>query len=279
MLQVNQLSFSYGRNIPPVIENFSMHLEEGKIYGLLGKNGVGKSTLLYLLMGMLRPSQGTVLFEGVDVGRHRPSVLENMFILSEEFVLPNVKFSTFVKRNRVFYPRFSDELLSSLLNEFGLPADFNLSELSMGQKKKVYVSFALAANTRLLLMDEPSNGLDIPSKVEFRRAVSKSMSDERSIVISTHQVRDVESLLDHILIMNHRELMLDASVAELCSKLLFKEQGLNESLEGSIYYQPSVSGNSALYPNRDGEESNLNIEVLFNAALANSETIHSILKK
>lgn len=279
MLQVNQLSFSYGRNTPPVVENFSMHLEEGKIYGLLGKNGVGKSTLLYLLMGMLRPSQGTVLFEGVDVGRHRPSVLENMFILSEEFVLPNVKFSTFVKRNRVFYPRFSDELLSSLLNEFGLPADFNLSELSMGQKKKVYVSFALAANTRLLLMDEPSNGLDIPSKVEFRRVVSKSMSDERTIVISTHQVRDVESLLDHILIMDHRELMLDASVAELCSKLLFKEQGLNESLEGSIYYQPSVSGNSALYPNTDGEESNLNIEVLFNAALANSETIHSILKK
>ena len=86
----------------------------------------------------------------------------------------------------------------------------------MGQKKKVFMSFALATGTRFLLMDEPTNGLDIPSKSQFRKVIANNMTEDRTLIISTHQVHDVESLLDHIIIMNQSQLLLDASISNIC---------------------------------------------------------------
>ena len=267
MMEIKNVSFGY-RGKQTVFKDFSLSLEEGSVYGLLGKNGTGKSTLLYLMTGLLRPCQGEVLYKGVNVSLRRPDVLSQMFIVPEEFNLPKVSLKQFVSLNRPFYPRFSDEILRSCLHDFDMNEDIHLGELSMGQKKKAYMCFALATNTEFLVMDEPSNGLDIPSKSQFRRVVATGMTENKSVVISTHQVRDIDSLLDHVLIMDGTNLLLDASVSTICEKLYFAEQGMNEPTDGALYVQPSVQGNSVILPNEYGEESKLNLEVLFNAMLA-----------
>lgn len=268
MIDVNKVSFSYGRKKSKVLDGFSMQLEKGAVYGLLGKNGTGKSTLLYLMAGLLRPQSGQVLYKGAEVTKRYPNILQDMFLVPEEFALPNVSLKQYVKLNAPFYPNFSDELLRSCLRDFDMNEDIHLGELSMGQKKKAFMCFALATNTSLLMMDEPSNGLDIPSKSQFRKVIASGMTDDKAVIISTHQVRDIDSLLDHVLIMEGSELLLNESVASICEKLYFAEQGMNEPTDDALYVQPSVQGNSVILPNTYGEESKMNLEVLFNAMLA-----------
>ena len=276
MIKVEDLSFSYGRRKTKVLDGFSMSLNKGSVYGLLGKNGTGKSTLLYLMAGLLRPQTGKVYYKGVDVTFRKPTTLQDMFLVPEEFALPNVSMKQYVKLNAPFYPHFSDELLKACLRDFDMNEDIHLGELSMGQKKKAFMCFALATNTSLLMMDEPSNGLDIPSKSQFRKVIASGMTDDKAVIISTHQVRDIDSLLDHVLIMDGSELLLNESVATICEKLYFAEQGMNEPTDGALYVQPSVQGNSVILPNESYEESKMNLEVLFNAMLAERVKIQSM---
>ena len=279
MMNVNQVSFSYGRKKAKVLDGFSMNLEKGSVYGLLGKNGTGKSTLLYLMAGLLRPQSGHILYKGVEVTKRYPETLQDMFLVPEEFSLPNVSLKQYVQLNAPFYPRFSDELLKACLRDFDMSEDIHLGELSMGQKKKAFMCFALATNTSLLLMDEPSNGLDIPSKSQFRKVTASGMTDEKAVIISTHQVRDIDSLLDHVLIMDGSRLLLNESVASICDRLYFAEQGMNEPTDDALYVQPSVQGNSVILPNTYHEDSKLNFEVLFNATLAEREKIQQIFNR
>ena len=279
MIEVENLSFSYGRRKSKVLEDFSMKLDKGSVYGLLGKNGTGKSTLLYLMAGLLRPQTGNVLYKGVDVKKRYPDTLQDMFLVPEEFALPNVSLKQYVKLNAPFYPNFSNELLNACLRDFDMNEDIHLGELSMGQKKKAFMCFALATNTSLLMMDEPTNGLDIPSKSQFRKVIASGMSDDKAVIISTHQVRDIDSLLDHVLILDGSKLLLNESVATICEKLYFAEQGMNEPTEGALYVQPSVQGNSVILPNEYGEDSKMNLEVLFNAMLAERVRMQQIFNQ
>ncbi len=277
MIEIKNLSFGYKKSAP-VYENFSLNIGAGEVFGLLGKNGTGKTTLLYLLTGLLHPRSGKVLFDGTDVHERRPTTLSEMFIVPEEFDLPNISLKEYVKITAPFYPKFSHEQLKSCLEVFEMPAEIKFGELSMGQKKKAFICFALATNTRLLVMDEPSNGLDIPSKSQFRKAIAMGMSDEKSVIISTHQVRDIDSLLDHVIIIDDKRVLLDASTTEISRRLYFGEGDAKEN-EEIIYSQPSISGNSLLCTNRAGEESNLNVELLFNATLAEREKIAAIFNR
>ena len=279
MIKVEDLSFSYGRRKTKVLDGFSMSLNKGSVYGLLGKNGTGKSTLLYLMAGLLRPQTGKVYYKGVDVTLRKPTTLQDMFLVPEEFALPNVSMKQYVKLNAPFYPHFSDELLKACLRDFDMNEDIHLGELSMGQKKKAFMCFALATNTSLLMMDEPSNGLDIPSKSQFRKVIASGMTDDKAVIISTHQVRDIDSLLDHVLIMDGSELLLNESVTTICEKLYFAEQGMNEPTDGALYVQPSVQGNSVILPNELYEESKMNLEVLFNAMLAERVKMQSMFNR
>ena len=279
MIKVEDLSFSYGRRKTKVLDGFSMSLNKGSVYGLLGKNGTGKSTLLYLMAGLLRPQTGKVYYKGVDVTLRKPTTLQDMFLVPEEFALPNVSMKQYVKLNAPFYPHFSDELLKACLRDFDMNEDIHLGELSMGQKKKAFMCFALATNTSLLMMDEPSNGLDIPSKSQFRKVIASGMTDDKAVIISTHQVRDIDSLLDHVLIMDGSELLLNESVATICEKLYFAEQGMSEPTDGALYVQPSVQGNSVILPNESYEESKMNLEVLFNAMLAERVKMQSMFNR
>ncbi|MDO4823368.1 MAG: ABC transporter ATP-binding protein [Bacteroidales bacterium] len=214
MLEINNITFGYDpvRNI---FKGFSMSCQENGVYGLLGKNGTGKSTLLYLIMGMLRPKAGEVRFNGIDTSLRNPETLASMFIVPEEYELPNISLRQYFRTLVPFYPRFSEEMLNKCLDGFEMERDIDLKSLSMGQKKKVYMCLALAANTQLLLMDEPTNGLDIPSKSQFRKVLAGSINEDQTIIISTHQVKDVELLLDHVMMIDDNKVLVNDKMDNL----------------------------------------------------------------
>ena len=177
MINVQNISFKYKGQKALVFDGFSLQLEENRIYGLLGKNGTGKSTLLYLLSGLLRPVSGSVCCDDIATYKRTPEMLSDIFLVTEEFEMPAICLSEYVKLYKPFYPNFSEEILQGCLADFELPADVRLGELSMGQRKKAYIAFAMATNTKYLLMDEPTNGLDIPSKSQFRKVIAQHMTD------------------------------------------------------------------------------------------------------
>ena len=270
MIEIKDISYRYAGGKASVFDHFSLTLKENSIYGLLGKNGTGKSTLLYLISGLLRQKSGSVKVDGMESRDRRPEMLREVFLVPEEHELPPLSLKAYVKMNEPFYPHFSHELLHSCLREFELPADIRLNELSVGQKKKVFMSFALATNTRLLLLDEPTNGLDIPSKSQFRKVVANGMDRDRTIIISTHQVHDVEQLLDHIVVLNNKQVLLNASTADITSKFSFTYRLPTEMGSDVIYAEPNIQGNAVIAPRKAGEaETPLNLELLFNAVNKN----------
>lgn len=268
MLKIDNVSFSYRRKGRLVLEGIDLTVRPGGVYGLLGSNGVGKSTLLYLIAGALTPRTGEVRFDGVNTRLRQPSTMAEIFIVPEEIELPKIKLSSYVKANSQFYPRFSHEQMLKYLDNFGLETDLHLGELSMGQRKKAFISFALACNTSLLLMDEPTNGLDIPGKGAFRRTIASEMNDDRTMIISTHQVRDIDRLLDHVIIMDHSRVLLDASIGSIMDKLNFVVTSDRALIDSALYSQPSVEGTMVVVPNVTGELTDVNLESLFELAIA-----------
>lgn len=266
MIQVNNMSFRYPGGKQQVFSDFNLTLESSHIYGLLGKNGTGKSTLLYLISGLLRREKGSILIDGVPTEKRRPEILRELFMVTEEFSLPDVKLSTYVDMNRCFYPRFSQAVLESCLRDFDLPLSLHLNRLSMGQKKKAYICFALATGTRYLLMDEPTNGLDIHSKAKFRQVVANNMSEGRTLIISTHQVHDIEMLLSHVVMMDNSRLLLNASLEEIGDKYRF-EYRLPEEMDDSVLYaEPTLQGNAVMALRKENApRTSVNLELLFNA--------------
>lgn len=266
MIQVENISFSYPGSKHQVFTDFSLNIEGNKIYGLLGKNGTGKSTLLYLMSGLMRAGKGSISIDGINSQERNPLLLQEIFMVPEEFELPAVSLDTYIRINEGFYPRFSREVLNSCLKDFDLPLSLHLKELSMGQKKKVLMSYALAAGTRYLFMDEPTNGLDIPSKSQFRRVVANNMGDDQTVIISTHQVHDVETLLDHILILCENRMLLDASTADICTQYSFELRPANEMDDSVIYAEPTLQGNAVVARRKEGQaETPINLELLFSA--------------
>ena len=278
MIKIEQLTFKYKKK--KIFSDFSMEIPEGKIYGLLGKNGAGKSTLLYLITGLLQPQKGKIFFKGENASKRYPSTLQDIFIVPEEFELPSISLKKYIKVNSPFYPKFSKEQLSENLKHFELDTvkDINLGALSMGQKKKVFMSFALATNTSLLIMDEPTNGLDIPGKSQFKKFIVSNMAEDRSIIISTHQVQDVEKLIEHIIILENNETLLNASAMDICEKLYFATGVKEIDEKEALYFSPSLQGYSAMLPNQKGTESTLNLETLFNGTLSNPEKIKAMFE-
>ncbi len=275
MIEVQNISFSYSSKSAPVFDEFCLQMEQNKVYGLLGENGTGKSTLLYLLMGLLRPDKGSIAVDGIDVSRRKRKTLQQMYIVPEEFDLPRMRFTDYVETYRPFYPAFSDDILRRCMEEFHLPLDARIDQFSMGNKKKALMSFTLATNVRYLLMDEPTNGLDVPSKKQFRKVIATTMTEERTLIMATHQLHDVEALLDHVIILQRSQLLLNSSVADLCEKYTFDIRS-NEALTDEVLYtERTPQGNATLsLRHPDDEETPLNLELLFNAIT--SQNIQSV---
>ena len=276
MLNISNINFGYSKKVEDLFHDFSLNLEGGNVYGLLGKNGAGKSTLIYLMTGLLTPKSGVVTFDGDDVRRRLPKTMNEIFLVPEEFELPQISIEKYVSINAPFYPRFSMEDMQRYLDifEMGGNLQLKLNSLSMGQKKKVFMSFALATNTRVLIMDEPTNGLDIPGKSQFRKLISAGMTDDKMILISTHQVRDISSVLDHVVIVDKSHVLLNASLADISGRLAFRPMCEGDT---PIWGQQSAMGTLVVTPAKDGEETVVDLEMLFNATLENASAINEIL--
>ncbi len=275
MLTINNISFSYNKRFGDLFHDFSLELNAGNVYGLLGKNGAGKSTLIYLMTGLLTPKSGEALLDGVNVRKRLPKTMSDIFLVPEEFELPRLSLKQYVDLNAPFYPNFSKEDMQRYLDIFEMGGDMNvnLNALSMGQKKKVFMAFAFAANTRVLIMDEPTNGLDIPSKSQFRKLVTTGMTDDKMMLISTHQVRDISDILDHVTIIDQSRVLLNASIADVMSKVAFRP--LREGDE-PLFVLQSPYGPLGAVPAEEGEETKVDLEMLFNATLQNPAAINQL---
>lgn len=278
MIQIESLSFSYGQK-KPLFDHLDLTLSSGNIYGLLGKNGAGKSTLLKIIAGLLFPKKGKVIVEGFQPKDRYPQFLGEIFMITEEFNLPSLNLERFVRLYSPFYPRFNHSLFEGYLNEFKLPRDQKLTALSYGQKKNFLLSFGLATDCKLLILDEPTNGLDIPSKSHFRKIVANAIHEERSFIISTHQVRDMENLIDPIIILDEGKIVFFQGYEEVSRRLAITRQAEISDKSKLVYYESSFGGYTVVKENTTMEETRMNLEILFSAVVSNKEKINEIFKR
>ena len=269
MIEIKDLAFSYGKT--PILKSITTTLEEGRIYGLLGENGVGKTTLLTLLCGLKKVCSGSITTDGENPFDRTPTLLQNQFYLPDEVLPVAMKAECFAKERGAFWPDYDHSKFLEIMKEFENDPAKKMNQMSAGQLKKTYISLALACGCKYIFMDEPTNGLDIPSKTQFRSAIMKYTSDDSTIVISTHQVRDLENIIDPIIILDRQDVLLNASVEEITSKLYF-DYGTQLHPE-SLYSEQLPGGFIQVYHNTTGEDSKINVEALFNAVHKNQELI------
>lgn len=269
MIEIKDLAFSYGKT--PILKSITTTLEEGRIYGLLGENGVGKTTLLTLLCGLKKVCSGSITTDGQNPFDRTPTLLQNQFYLPDEVLPIAMKAECFAKERGAFWPDYDHAKFLEIMKEFENDPAKKMNQMSAGQLKKTYISLALACGCKYIFMDEPTNGLDIPSKTQFRSAIMKYTTDDSTIVISTHQVRDLENIIDPIIILDRQDVLLNASVEEITSKLYF-DYGTQLHPE-SLYSEQLPGGFIQVYPNTTGEDSKINVEALFNAVHKNKELI------
>ena len=273
MITLKELSFSYSRK-KEVLDRINLEVGSGHICGLLGKNGEGKTTLLNLLSGQIFPDQGSCLvLEEIPYERNA-RFLQQIFLLPEEISMPEVTAIEYIKMYAPFYPTFRDDICKACVESFEINLSDRLSKMSQGQRKKVAITLALAAHTPLLLMDEPTNGLDIPSKATFRRLVASLIDDNQTVIISTHQVRDLESLIDTVLILDQRQILLNKTLNEIGEKLYF---GPLLPEEKALYSEPTPQGTIGVTARDGKEETAVSLELLFNAAITYPKEIQRIM--
>lgn len=275
MITIKDLEFSYGEKT--VLKNISMDLCEGRIYGLLGENGVGKTTLLTLLCGLKKPQHGTIDTDGRNPYDREPSLLSDQYYLSDEVPAMNMKAAEYAANYGKFWENFDMDKFMEVMAVLENDPQQKMTKMSFGQLKKTYIAFALACNAKYLFMDEPTNGLDIPSKAQFRKAVTKYTREDSVILISTHQVRDLENIIDPIIILDRQEVLLNATLEEISAKLYFDYT--NEKMDDALYCEMIPGGNIQVGINQWGRESKVNIEALFNTVHKHKELIKGIFNR
>ena len=276
IVNINKLEFRYKKQ-SKLFSDFNLGFTTGRINGLLGKNGEGKTTLLKLISGLLFPLNGSITVNGFNPSKRNPDMLSDIFLLPEEMPETLLNINTFEKVYSEFYPNYSSSKFRSYLNEFTIDLNTpSVSDLSYGQKKKFYIAFGLATNAKLILLDEPTNGLDIPSKRQFRRMIGSAIDDKHCIVISTHQVTDLEEIVNNVIIMENHEIIFNELSENISAKLLFKTVDHKEFDEDTIYLEQTNDAYQQVKVNKLGEKSKLDLEMLFNAVVTNPERIKEL---
>lgn len=275
MIEIRDIQFSYGKH--KVLSHVTLELQAGKIYGLLGENGVGKSTLLKIIAGLLKLQNGECSVNSYKPYKREPSFLGSIYYLPEDFVGADVTVEQYAMQVGPFYPNFSQERFFKILAEFDVNPKIKFTKLSFGQQKKGIIALALSLGTDVLLMDEPSNGLDIPSKIILRRMIAENAMENQMVIISTHQVRDLENLIDPIVILDHDGILLNESIQSISEKLEFSLEPKKDT--EAIYSQPALNGYMTVRENRSGYETQVDLEALFNCTLANKKFVKNIFSK
>ena len=266
MIQIQALDYHY-RKQDDLFQQLNLSLKPGSICGLLGLNGAGKSTLLKLMAGLLFPKAGDI-----DVMDHAPkkrevSFLDNIYMLPETFSLPGISMAAYLKHYAQFYPQFDRAVYQEALDEFELKPVDKLTHLSHGQQKKFLIAFAFATQVKCMLLDEPTNGLDIPSKQQFRKLLAGYVNANRTIIISTHQVKDIENLIDPVVILHAGTILFNQSHEQIQEKLVFDE--VSEKPRQCLFAEKSLGGYSMVRENHEGLVSSVDLELLFKAVLHN----------
>jgi len=268
MIQFDNLSFGYSSK-KLLYENLTLSIKSGSIYGLLGKNGAGKSTLLKNMAGTLFPVQGSITVNGMSPKSRKPSFLQTIYYIAEDVYVPSLTVKQYQKLFAPFYPLFDSASFYKYLQELGVDVGGKLNKLSFGQQKKFVIAFALACNTKVLLLDEPTNGLDIPSKAQFRKLIASVMNEDRIIFISTHQIRDLENMIDQVIIVDNGKLLLHSSIDDIAEKVCFKTVSEIPAGVKVLYSEKMLRGTSVIIENINGEDSALNLEHFFNGVTEN----------
>jgi len=268
MVTLEKISFAYG--IKPLFEALDLELMPGGIYGLLGANGAGKTTLLKLLAGLRFPQSGSIRVADEEPCRRQPEFLSDMVFVPEICPAFNMTLEQFRKNYAPLYPRFDAASYARHLAEFGLFSGQTLTALSYGQQKKAALAFSLSCGARLILLDEPSNGLDILSKSQLRKVIAGAAQKDRVIVISTHQVRDLENLIDPIVILNEGRIVFNHSMEEVAAHLTCRLVPEDPGADPDVLFAEQRVGEwVAVCPVRDAEEERLppDLELLFKAVV------------
>ncbi len=275
MIEVKDLHLGYGKK--KVFNGLNLQLHSGHIYGLLGKNGSGKSTLLRSLYGLLYPKQGSIRVLNYKPGDRLPSFLQKVFMVPEEFYLPDVPIDELIKYHAAFYPKFDLATFQKCLKDFEIPYEQSLQQMSYGQKKKVLISLGLSTNVELLLMDEPTNGLDIISKSQFRKTMGHIMNKETCVIISTHQLKDLEDLISRILIIDSARILFDQTIESIAKRLTFTVVQDATGAE-ALYEESSISGTAIVKENTSGADSKIDMELLYKTVMHNYEGLKKIFE-
>lgn len=263
MLEIKNLNFAYSRK-KVIMDNLTLSLGKGTVCGLLGKNGTGKSTLIYLLCGLLKPKSGTISVNGFNPFSRNINFLNDIFLVPEEFSLPSISIKKYVSVNAPLYPNFSMEQFRKYLEMFEMDENAHLGQISMGQKKKAFIAFAMACETSVLILDEPTNGLDISAKRSFRKAIAECMNDDKLILISTHQVYDIDKILDHVVIIDQKNLLLNKPLFEISKEYQFNFTTDKERAANAILSLDVPGGYNIVEFLKDADnETEVNIETLF----------------
>jgi ABC-2 type transport system ATP-binding protein len=263
VIQFKDLTFNYGRG--HLYENFNLLLESPGIHGLFGTNGTGKSTMLKLINGLIFPLEGQCNVYGSACKSRHPDILEKIFYLPEEIDSPAITAVQLGMLKGAFYPRFDLAKLTELLSLFGIPEDQRLQQMSYGQKKKAYIAVAISTGAPILLMDEPTNGLDIPSKLHFRQALEQFRMDDQIILISTHQVRDLDHILEHLLILQEGKILLQKSIAAIEETFQCVSTSDNTAPQDVLFTLQNGSIYHHLIRNSTGKPQPANLEALITA--------------
>jgi ABC-2 type transport system ATP-binding protein len=274
MITIRDLHFSYRRK--PVFTGLNLDLHPGHIYGLLGRNGTGKSTLLRNIAGFLFPQGGHIDVLGFEPGKRKPAFLEKMVLVPEEFYLPPGRLGRWERRLSPFYSAFNRKQFGDYLREFDVPLEIRLNEMSYGQQKKTLIAFALATNAPLILMDEPTNGLDILSKTQFRKVIAGALDQEKCILISTHQVKDLENLIDRVTVIEEGRILFDQTMDMIAERLLFKRSFDPAERVHALYSESSLKGDALILPNPEKTDSRPDLEMLYKAIMLQGEKINRL---
>jgi ABC-2 type transport system ATP-binding protein len=280
MLNLSKMSFQYQSN-NPLFYNLEWQLAAGKICGLFGKNGAGKSTLLKLVAGLLFPKQGKCEVLGYEPRKRQAHFLSDIFYLTEELYLPNITAKKYLELFAPFYSQFSQESFNTNCQGFDVDLGSNLHEISYGQKKKFLLAFALATNCKILLLDEPTNGLDIPGKSQFRKLTIANFSEDKTFIIATHQVHDLENLIDTAVMLDQGRIIFQQSADEIARKLYFIEASETDTatLNAVLYQEKVFGGYRIIQANPNSFDTQVDLELLFKAVLDNAGSINTCFQR
>ena len=214
LVQARGVSKAYGK--VRAVDNVDFDIEKGRIMGLIGPNGAGKTTLLKAMLG-LTDCDGSLSVLGLDPFRERRELMENISFIADVAVLPRwIRVNQLLDFVESVHPRFSRQRAEAMLKETKIPERAKVRELSKGMVTQLHLSIITAVDAKLLVLDEPTLGLDIIFRKEFyRNLLNDYFDEERTILITTHQVEEIENLLTDVMFINEGRIVLNTSMESL----------------------------------------------------------------